>query len=113
LDQVIREVKPVTKGVVMTLKRTRYGSKFKAKVALESLKGEKTLNELSKRYEVHASQISHWRGELLKRASELFERAGSEGGGKKGVRESELYEEIGRLKVEIDFLKKKSGLFEP
>ena len=88
-------------------KKTRSG-KFKAKVALEAVKGVKTLSELGRQHGVHPVQVSQWRGELVKRAEELFE--GKRGRKKEPEAEVEyLYQQIGQLKVELEWLKKKSG----
>ena len=89
--------------------RTQRGARFKAQVALAAIRGLKTTAELAKEYEVHPTQISHWKKQLLEQASTLFER----GGGVKNKSssaelESKLYEQIGRLKTEVDWLKKKS-----
>ena len=93
------------------LKRKFHTAEFKAKVGLEACSGLKTLNELSQEHGVHPCQISQWKKELQEKASELFEQ---KRGKKKIVSEHEtperLYSEIGRLKVELDWLKKKSGL---
>ncbi len=90
--------------------RKRYGSQFKAKVALAALKGEKTAAELSSHYGVHASQIVRWKKELEQSAPDIFsgkqEKAAQDGQRLK----DELYRQIGQLKVELDWVKKKSGL---
>ena len=90
--------------------RKVHSAGFKAKVALEAVREIKTLNEIGQEYGVHPVQVSHWKKALLEKASDLFE-------GKRGppaVSEQSdperLYSEIGRLKVELDWLKKKSGL---
>ena len=91
----------------MGAKRKRHTEEFKAKVALEAVKGVRTLSELSAMHGVHPAVIAQWKRQLLEGATELFRR------GKGGVGKSEqeltgpLYEEIGRLKVEVDWLKKK------
>ena len=89
--------------------RKRFKAEFKAKVALTAVKEFKTLNELSKEFGVHSNQISQWKKELLTRSHELF--------GTKKCRDevldeelkARLYQEIGQLKVELDWLKKKVG----
>lgn len=88
--------------------RKTYTGDFKAKVALEAVKGERSLAELASRYEVHAAQISQWRKALLAGLPELFseKRRRHEEDGE--AEKSRLYEEIGRLKVELDWLKKKA-----
>jgi len=85
---------------------------FKAKVALEAIKEQKTIAELSSMYSVHATQITKWKKQALDILALGF------GAGQKqrdkDDRElvQELYQQIGRLKVEVDFLKKKMGIFE-
>ena len=91
----------------MGAKRKRHTEEFKAKVALEAVRGIRTLSELSAMHAVHPTVIAQWKRQLLEGSTELFRR------GKGGVGKSEqeltgpLYEEIGRLKVEVDWLKKK------
>jgi len=96
----------------MTTTRKQYNPKFKAKVALEAIRGERTLSQLASQFQVHPVQIGHWRKTALAQLSDLFVD-----GRKRKAREGEaekeaLYEEIGRLKVELDWLKKKAGLLE-
>ena len=90
----------------MSTKRKTHSARFKAKVALESYKGDKTAAELISAYKISSGQVSAWKKLLVDGAVELFES-----GRAKAVDEaaltSPLYEEIGRLKVELDWLKKK------
>ena len=90
--------------------RKRYPAEFKAKVALESVKGERSLSELASKYEVHPNQIGQWRKALLADLPGVFsekrDRKEQDGEAEK----ARLYEEIGRLKVELDWLKKKANL---
>jgi transposase len=85
---------------------------FKARVALEALKEQKTIAELSSLYSVHSTQITKWKGKALDILTLGF------GAGQKQREKDdqelvqELYQQIGRLKVEVDFLKKKMGIFE-
>ena len=92
---------------VMGAKRKRHTEEFKAKVALEAIRGVRTLSELSSMHGVHSAVIGQWKRQLVDGAAELFRR----GNGAVGKSEQELtgplYEEIGRLKVEVDWLKKK------
>jgi putative transposase len=87
-------------------KRTAHSDKFKAKIAIEALKGIKTLSELASEYKIHPNQISTWKRQLQMNAEELFSRGKS-----KSKTEEELtaplYEEIGRLKMDIKWLEKK------
>ncbi len=92
----------------MGKKRRTYTKQFKARVALEAVKGIKTLSELASEYRVHPNQIGQWRKQLLEAAPELFER-GAATSREHSDEEltAPLYEEIGRLKMEVDFLRKK------
>ena len=91
----------------MKRKRRVFSDKFKAKVAIEAIKGIKTLSELAMEYKVHPNQISTWKKQLLMNAEELF----ASGKKRKAKTEEELtgplYEEIGRLKMDIKWLEKK------
>lgn len=92
--------------------RKNYPADFKAKVALEAVKGERSLSELASRYAVHPNQIGQWRKALLAGMQEVFSdkrhRKAQDGEAEK----ARLYEEIGRLKVELDWLKKKATVFD-
>ena len=92
----------------MGIMRKRYDATFRAKVALEAVKGEKTLAELSSQFGVHPNQIRKWRKQLLECLPDLFtdRRKKKERDHEELV--SELYRQIGQLKVELDWLKKKS-----
>jgi putative transposase len=92
----------------MNTLRNRHNADFKARIALEACRNDKTLAQISSEYGVVAVQISRWKKELLDRASEIFET------GKSSVKiealTSTLYQEIGRLKMELDWVKKKFRL---
>jgi transposase len=90
----------------MRRKRRKHSAAFKAKVALEAAKEEKTLAELAQHYEVHANQISAWKQELLEKMSSLFERGG-EVKREQEAEMKELYAKIGELTMERDFLSSK------
>lgn len=90
--------------------RRKHSAAFKAKVALEAAKGERTYTELCQEYAVHGNQISAWRATLMKGAPELFEGGRQHGPSQDEGLVSRLYQEIGQLKVELDWLKKKSGI---
>jgi putative transposase len=95
----------------MARKRTIRGASFKARVALAAAKGDKTLSELASKYKVHPTQISEWKKQLLERAAELFQDGRKSKGkrGEGGADEQQLYEQIGRLKMEVEWLKKKAA----
>jgi len=91
-------------------KRKVHSAEFKGRVGLEAVRGVKTINEIAQEYDVHPVMASQWKKEILEKASSLFE-------GKRGPKvvdeqshPERLYGEIGRLKMELDWLKKKSGL---
>lgn len=87
--------------------RKSYSKEFKAKVAVEAVKGVRSLAELASRYKVHPTQIAQWKKQLLDNAPDLFERGGSGRALDAEALTAPLYEQIGRLKVEVDFLQKK------
>jgi len=88
--------------------RKTYDAAFKAKVALEAAKGEKTIAQIAGEYSVHPNQIRLWRSHLLEELPELFSRRRPLQEKALEEREAELYQEIGRLKMELEWLKKKS-----
>jgi len=94
-------------------KRNRYTSEFKTKVVLEVLREEQTVNEIAVKYELSPVMISRWKAEFLERASTVFEKKTSDT--EKIRKEYESKQEnleklVGQLTVEVDWLKKKSGL---
>jgi transposase len=92
------------------MKRKAFTSEFKAKVAIEALKGHRTVNELAAEFEVHPSQVNNWKKQLLKSSSDVFGKKGCENRTQEFEKERDLlYNQIGRLKVEVDWLKKKTG----
>lgn len=90
--------------------RRRFTASFKAKAALAAVKGDKTLAELASEFGVQATQISAWKKQLLEGANDLF-ADGRTRRDEPPTNEPELYEQIGRLKMEVDWLKKKSAEF--
>ena len=94
------------------MKRTRkkHSGAFKAKVALEALKGERTLNELAGHFEVHPTQVVQWKQRLLAGVSDLFSGGVERDAAQETALRERLYQEIGQLKVELDWLKKKHEL---
>jgi transposase len=90
--------------------RKSYSSAFKAKVALEALKKEKTMSQLSSEYGVHSNLINQWRKRLLEELPEVFSKKRQKKEKDTEDLQDELYRQIGQLKVELDWLKKKSKL---
>lgn len=91
----------------MGKKRRKFSDEFKAKVALDAVRGVKTLSELAAEYKVHPNQISKWKKQLLDNASELFVSGQSRAVKSEEEVTGPLYEEIGRLKMDIKWLEKK------
>jgi len=92
-------------------KRKVYSAAFKAKIGLEAIKGLKTINEIGQEYGVHPAQVGQWKRSIEEEAARLFE--GKRGPSKAVVEHQEpenLYSAIGKLKMELDWLKKKSGI---
>ena len=90
--------------------RRNHSAEFKARVVLEALKGIKSMSELASEYEVHPNQISTWKKQVLAELPGIFSdrrKRESDGGEELKAR---LYEQIGQLQVELNWLKKKSGL---
>jgi transposase len=92
--------------------RKRHSAAFKAKVALEAIRGERTVNELAGLYEVHPSQIAAWKRRALEGMAQLFADGRGRDHQDDEALKAQLYQQIGQLKVELDFLKKKSGLLD-
>jgi transposase-like protein len=90
----------------MSTKRTRDSPQFKCQLALEAAKGLKTINELASAHGVHPTQVSEWKRQLLEAGSTVFSRDGARPHREQQEREVELYEHIGRLKMDLEWLKK-------
>jgi transposase-like protein len=92
--------------------RKRYDSTFKSKVALAAMRGDKTISELAAQYAVHGNLVSQWKRKLLANIDLVFTEADD---GQREDREAlldDLYQQIGRLKVELEWLKKKAAQFD-
>jgi transposase-like protein len=94
----------------MTATRKRYSSELKAKVALEAIKDQKTLTERSNQFQLHPNQITRWRKQLLAEAHNIFSIKPNNSQRKQQELESQLYQQIGELAVELNWLKKKLKL---
>jgi transposase-like protein len=88
------------------MQRKRYTAAFKSRVALEALKGQKTIAEIASGYEVHPNQVSQWKKQLQDGMPHIFTDSSRSHRAEEKLRDK-LYQEIGRLKVELDWLKKK------
>jgi transposase len=86
--------------------RRKFSADFKARVALEAIKNQKTLAELSQQFEVHSVTISKWKTEFLENMSVIFENRHDKKDNQDSPEREKLYAQIGQLKVENDFLKK-------
>lgn len=91
----------------MKAKRRRHDGAFKARVALEALKGIKTIQQIAKEYEVHPVQVSQWKKTVQEKLGQVFEGGSSESGDFEKERDH-LHSKIGQLTVELDFVTKKS-----
>lgn len=85
-------------------KRKSYSSSFKTKVVLEVLQERETLQEISRKYELHPSQISTWKSQFLSNANAAFEKGVSKAADDK--EKDALFKKVGQLQLEVDFLKK-------
>jgi transposase-like protein len=90
----------------LTKKRKRYSAQFKFQIALEVVKGLKTVNQLASEHEVHPNQVSQWKRQLLAEGATIFDNGSGQQQREAAKTEAELYEQIGRLKMEVEWLKK-------
>lgn len=93
----------------MSRKRRTLGAALKARVALAAVRGDKTTAQLSSEFGVHASQVTAWKKRLLEGVTELFADGRQQHQDERSANEEELFEQIGRLKMEVEWLKKKSA----
>ena len=91
------------------MKRRKFNAEFKTKVAIEAIRGLKTLNEISSEYEIHPNQVAKWKKQLLIQAPQIFKDHRSREDDKEDKKIEKLYQEIGQLQVELNWLKKKTG----
>lgn len=88
-------------------KRRQYTAQFKFQVAVEALRGLQTINEIASQHEVHPTQVKDWKKQLQVQGVEIFQEKSHKAQQAQGAVEASLYEQIGRLKVELEWLKKK------
>lgn len=90
--------------------RRQYSADWKAKIALEAIKGQRTVQQIASHYEIHPNLVTNWKQQLLEGAAAIFAN-GQEAVAKADEElKAELYQQIGKLQVELEWLKKKSGL---
>ena len=89
--------------------RKKHSNELKARIALDAIRGQKTMSELASEYGVHANQISRWKKQLLEAAPDIFTRGKDKEAEKNEVERDHLYKKVGRLQIEVDWLKKKTG----
>ena len=94
----------------MTTTRERHSPKFKAQVAIEAIRGERTLKQLAAQFQVHPVQIAHWKRTALEHLEDIFLYGPGSNQRNADAQTIALYEEIGWLKVELDWMKRKAGL---
>ncbi len=94
----------------MPKKKNKYSEGFKARVALEAIKGEKTLAEISSEYQVHANQVSKWKRMALEELPGIFSDKRKKENQESEKKEDELLKHVGQLTMELEWLKKKSRL---
>jgi transposase len=95
---------------VIMAQRKHHGGAFKTRVAVEAIAGHKTINEIASAYAIHPSLVTKWKAEALARLPEVLSDGRKVKADSGLQREARLYEEIGRLRMEVEYLKKKLGL---
>jgi transposase-like protein len=90
--------------------RRQFGKDYKAKIAIEALKGQRTANEIAQEFGIHVSQVNEWKKQLLDGASEVFSRGQERIAVEQEAERDRLYQQIGKLQVEVEWLKKKTSL---
>jgi transposase len=95
----------------MARKRSRHAAGFKAQVALAAVKEDRTVNELASKFDVHPTLIHGWKKQLQSGAESIFAAGGKAPAADSEGLQVELYEQIGRLKMELEWLKKKAAAF--
>jgi transposase-like protein len=93
----------------MSVKRKQHTAAFKAQVALAAVKGDRTVNELASQFGVHPTLIHGWKKQLLAGAETVFAGGARVGAADAEARQAELYEQIGRLKMDLEWVKKKAA----
>jgi len=92
----------------MTRKRRSFSAEFKARVVRAALREDKTLSELAAQFDIHPNQIAEWKRQALEALPDIFSKRRADEDKESEVRETRLYEQVGKLQVELDWLKKKA-----
>ena len=92
--------------------RKKYSKELKARIVLDAIKGQKTIVELASEYGVHANQISSWKKQLLDAAPDAFSSVKDKDAEKKEVERDHLYQKVGQLQIEVDWLKKRQAIWD-
>jgi transposase-like protein len=90
--------------------RKSYTAEMKAKIAMEAIKGQRTVQEIAGHYGVHPNQVAQWKKLVVENVPKIFQEGRGPGGRAEEELKEELYQQIGQLQVELAWLKKKSGL---
>ena len=96
----------------MTKQRKTYTTEFKVKIAIEAIKGQRTVNEIASHYGVHPNQVMQWKKQAVESLPEVFSNKRERNAADDDALKAQLYQQIGQLKVELDWLKKKAGLLD-
>lgn len=94
----------------MAKQRKTYNADLKARIALEAIKGQMTVNQIATHYGVHPNQVTNWKKQVLEEIPQMFSQARGRAVADDAELKAQLYQQIGQLKVELDWLKKKAGL---
>ena len=89
--------------------RKKHSNELKARIALDAIRGQKTMSELASEYGVHANQIGRWKKQLLEAAPDIFTWGKNKEAEKNEVERDHLYKKVGQLQIEVDWLKKKTN----
>jgi transposase-like protein len=93
-----------------TRKRRQFTAEFKARIAIEAIKGQKTIQEIAAHYEVHPNMVTAWKRQALAELPQVFSDQRSRAAESDEALKDALYQQIGKLQVQLDWLKKKSGI---
>lgn len=94
----------------MKRQRKQYSADLKARIAVEAVKGQRTIQEIASHYSIHPNQVTQWKKQLVEGAAEIFSNGKMHAGEADDPMKAELYQQVGKLQMELDWLKKKSGL---